>query len=433
MVGVRTTAAPLTLEVWGGVAEELRQDQLKAWTAQHPNRKVNFHDAAAVGTGLEAQRKMAAAVAAHKAPHVVDVDRFQIATYVNWRMFRPLDEYLKRDKYDLAAFAASALEEAKGLDGKTYGLPSSVDNRLLYWNKDLFAQAGLDPEQPPATWEQLRAVALRLTRRGPRGGLEQLGFHPAEGQSTLHTFAWQSGGAFQSQDGRAATLPLAPNQDALQWMADLTQEAGGWASVASFRDTWRDGAQHPFLLGQLAMQYHLDSWAGDVVARHRPELRFGVAPLPVRQTGDAPLTWTGGYSYAMSREAKNSDVAWDLVKWLVSETGWTTAFEAAVARANMQAGGFVPGMTGQPALDRRLAERYQTGRPALDAVPQLASAIMGHSRIRELSIAAADLWDGTIRAQVAALSGTRSARQALEENNALVQRALDQAWTFAPR
>jgi multiple sugar transport system substrate-binding protein len=394
---------------------------------------VNFHTAAAVGTGVEAQRKMAAAVAANKAPHVADVDRFQIATYVNWRMFRPLDDVLKRDRVDLAAFAAPVLEEAVGLDGKTYGLPSSVDNRLLYWNKDRFAQAGLDPERPPATWDQLRAYALQLTRRGPRGGPEQLGFHPAAGQATLHPFAWQNGGAFQSPDGKAATLPLAPNQDALQWLADLTRDLGGWGALAGFRDTSKAGAQHPFLTGELAMQYQVDGWAGDVVARHRPDFRFGVAPPPVRRDGDPPLTWSGGYSYVIGREATSADAAWDLIKWLVSEAGWTAAWDGAVARANAQAGLFVPGMTGQPALDRRLAARYQTGQPALDAVPQQAAALMEHSRFRELSVAAADLWDGATRAHTEALSGAKGVRQALEDNNALVQRALDQAWVFVPR
>ena len=58
---------------------------------------------------------------------------------------------------------------------------------------------------------------------------------------------------------------------------------------------------------------------------------------------------------------------------------------------------------------------------------------MEHSRFRELSVAAADLWDGATRAQTEALSGAKGARQALEDNNALVQRALDQAWVFVPR
>jgi ABC-type glycerol-3-phosphate transport system substrate-binding protein len=438
LLGLRTVTAgaarkPLVLEVWGGVAEDLRRDQLKIWADQQPGRKVNFQSAAAVGTGVAAQRKMAAAVAAHKAPDVADVDRFQIATYVNWRMFRPLDDVLKRDRFDLAGFAAPVLEEATGFDGKPYGLPSSVDDRLLYWNKDLFAQAGLDPEQPPATWDQLRDCALRLTRRGPGGGLEQLGFHPADGQATLHPFAWQNGGSFQSGDGKAATLPLAPNQDALQWLVDLTRDLGGWRALGGFRDTADAGAGHPFLAGRLAMQYQVDGWAGDAVARYRPDFRFGVAPLPVRRDGDPPLTWSGGYSYVIGREANNADAAWDLIKWLVSEAGWTAGFAGAAARASAQSGLFVPAMTGQPALDRGLAARYQTGQPALDAVPPLAAALLEHSRFRELSVAAADLWDGAVRAQTEALTGAKGVRQALEDNNALVQRALDQAWVFVPR
>ena len=155
------------------------------------------------------------------------------------------------------------------------------------------------------------------------------------------------------------------------------------------------------------MQYQVDGWAGDVVARHRPDFRFGVAPLPVRRDGDPPLTWSGGSSYVIGREAKNADAAWDLLKWLVSEAGWTAACEGAVARAKAQGGLFVPGMTGQPALDRRLAARYQTGHPALDAVPQQAAALMEHSRFRELSVAAADLWDGATRAHTEALSGAK--------------------------
>ena len=52
---------------------------------------------------------------------------------------------------------------------------------------------------------------------------------------------------------------------------------------------------------------------------------------------------------------------------------------------------------------------------------------------RELSVAAADLWDGVKVAQAEAVSQTKNAKQALDDNNALVQRALDQAWTFAPK
>jgi ABC-type glycerol-3-phosphate transport system substrate-binding protein len=320
-----------------------------------------------------------------------------------------------------------------GFDGRHYGLPSSVDNRLLYWNKEQFAQAGLDPERAPATWEELRAFAVRLTRRGGRTGLERLGFHVGAGQASLHTFAWQNGGGFQSLDGKTATLPQAPNQDALQWLSDLMADQGGWPAAAAFRDSWSYQEQHPFLTGQLAMQYQLDSWTGEVLAKYRPGTPFGVAPLPARKAGDAPLTWSGGYSYMMGRDVKHADAAWELVKWLVSEAGWTAAYDGEQTRARAVGGVFVPGMTGQPELDRQLHARYQTGVPALDRVPQVAAEQMPHSRLRELSVAAADLWDAVMRAQTEAVSQAKGPRQALDDGNAFVQRALDQAWIFVPR
>src|SRR5207248_11659767 len=126
-------------------------------------------------------RKHSAAVAGGKAPHVADFDRFQVPAYVNWRMFQPLNDFAVKDKYDLVRYAPAVLEEAMGFDKKLYGLPSSMDVRLLYWNKEQFAQAGLDPEQPPATWDDLRRMAVRLTRRGRTGALDRLGFHTTQG------------------------------------------------------------------------------------------------------------------------------------------------------------------------------------------------------------------------------------------------------------
>src|SRR5439155_22046688 len=141
--------------------------------------------------------------------------------------------------------------------------PSSLDVRLLYWNKDQYAEAGLDPERPPATWDELKDFATRLARRG-RSGVERLGFDAQAGQASLHPFAWQSGGGFQSSDGKKSTLSLPPNQLALEWLVDLTKEQGNWPAIKTFRDTWTGEGQHPFLIGQAAMQYELDVFAGDI-------------------------------------------------------------------------------------------------------------------------------------------------------------------------
>lgn len=422
---------PTRLEFWGGPNSEQRKGQVAAWNVKYPNLTVNFQTVDAVGAGVEALRAYAAHVAAGTAPQVVDFDRFQVAAYVNWRMFGAVDGFAKRDKYDLSGFVPATIGEATGLDKRLYGLPSSVDSRLLYWNKQLFAEAGLDPERAPATWDEMRAYAAKLTRR--ETNVERLGFHTEEGQATLHTFAWQNGGDFLSPDGKTATLAQPQNVEALEWMVTIMREQAEAPQAKSFRARMsQEPGRHPFFTGQLAMQYQINNWAGEMLARHQPEMAFGVAQPPVKKAGDKPLTWSGGYSYLISHNVRGQDIAWELIKWLVSEEGWNVAYETEMARAKAAGGVYVPGMTGQPALDKKLIAKFKTGLPALDRVPEIAVDLMQHTRYRNPCIAAADLWEGITRAQEEAVYQQHSAKAALEEHNGRVQRALDQAWVFAP-
>lgn len=432
---------PLTLEIWGGPSPTQRQDQVAAWNEAHPATTVSFVAAPGVGQGVAAMQRLAAAVAAKSGPHLLDIDRFQIAAYANWRLFRPLDDVLRNDHIAPSRFLASTLDEATGIDRRLYGLPSSVDVRLLLWNKRRFEEAGLDPERPPVTWDDLRDAAVRLA--GSTGGrgtpLDRLGFDTQEGQASLHLFAWQSGGAFQTADGRSATLPAPANRQALEWLVDLVAAQGGWPAVATLRRQWAGnpagagGAGHPFLTGHLGMQYQIGDWVGGVLARHRPDLAFGAAPPPVRRAGDAPLTWSGGYSYVITRDAAAPDAAWAVMQWMLSEPAIRRAYDGERTRAEAGGGVHLPALTGQPALDAALLRAYTSGIPALDSAAQVALDLVPAARIRERSLAAADLWDAVIGAQEHAVSGQQSAARALEDRNTPVQRALDQAWTLAPR
>jgi ABC-type glycerol-3-phosphate transport system substrate-binding protein len=180
--------APVPLEFWGGPNEASRRDQVAAWNAANPRVQVQFHAVPAVGQGTQALRTLLAAMAAHAAPDLLDFDRFQIASCTNWRVFRTVDDLLKRDHHDLARFVPVALEEAYGFDGHLYGLPSSVDNRLLFWSKARFGEAGLDPEVAPASWDSLVEAAGRLSTGDGAASRDRLGLDVGEGQGTLHLF-----------------------------------------------------------------------------------------------------------------------------------------------------------------------------------------------------------------------------------------------------
>jgi ABC-type glycerol-3-phosphate transport system substrate-binding protein len=427
---------PVNLEFWGDpptAGSNQRMDQINAWNAKYPNLKVNFGATRTTGQGVEAVQAILAAVAAGTPPDVVDFDRFQTPAFAVKGVWQALDDLMKRDKFDTNRFAPLIIPEAKGItDGKWYALIRSTDNRLIYWNKEAFQEVGLDPEKPPATWDELRQFALRLNKRGGPLGFERIGFHTEEGQSHYHIFAWQNGGSFQTPDGKKGTLPLGQNQEALQWMTDLMRDLGGWASLKTFRDSWGRDAQQAFLVGQLAMVYQTNNYV-TTIARFRPDMKLGVAQPPVKKAGDKPLTWSGGFGYNMIKGTRHVDEAWEFMKWLISEEGWTAGFEGDLGRARALGNTFVPTMTGQPELDKKFYAKYRTGIPALDKVNEIAVPLMQYSRVREPSIAAQNLWDAVKAAQREAISQEKSAKQALEDNQAIFQKALDEAWANTPK
>ena len=437
--GGGSAAAPLkdrkavSLEWWGdappATGTNQRMDQIKAWNDKYPNLQVKYGANAATGQGVEALEKFVAAIASGTAPNGLDFDRFQVATYANRKTFAALDDFIKRDKFDMKKFVPATVDEAMGLDKKTYGIPRSTDCRLLFWNKDLFREAGLDPEKAPATWDDLRQAAIRLTKKNP-AGFDRIGFHTEEGQAHFHIFGWQAGGSFQSADGKKATLTLGPNQEGLEFMTNLMKDIGPWDSLKAYRDSWGKDAQQAFLVGQLGMVYQTNNYIS-TVARFRPDMKFGAAPPPVKKAGDKQMTWSGGFSFVVTRDAKDQDVTWELVKFLSSEEGFAAGFAGDEGRAKGSGGVFVPPMTGQPELDKKMFAKYKTNIVDVDKVPDTAVSLMQFTRFRELSIAAQYLWDGIKKSQVEAISLAKSSTQTLGENNTVVQKALDDAWATA--
>ncbi|HEV2123384.1 MAG TPA: extracellular solute-binding protein, partial [Chloroflexota bacterium] len=386
---------PVSLEFWGDppqTGSNTRTDQIDFWNNKNPNFKVTFGATKTTGQGVTAVQSILASVAAGNPPDVVDFDRFQTTAFTIKGVWQALDDFMKRDKFEASRFAPLIIPEAKGMDGKWYALIRSTDDRLIFWNKEAFQEAGLDPEKPPATWDELRQFAIRLTKRGGPMGFERIGFHTEEGQSHYHQFAWQSGGSFQTADGKKGTLPLGPNQEALQWMTDLMKDLGGWDTLKTYRDSWGKDAQQSFLVGQLGMVYQTNNYAG-TIARFRPDMKFGAAQPPLKKAGDKPLTWSGGFGYNMIKDSKKQDAGWEFMKWLVSEEGISVGHEGDLARNKAAGNTFLPSMSGQPDLDKKFYAKYKTGVAAIDKVPEIAVPLMQYSRVREPSIAAQNLWD----------------------------------------
>jgi len=187
--------------------------------------------------GNSADQKLLIAVSAGTPPGLFWTGRATVAGWGLRGIAQPLDDRLaKSTVIQNDNFIAHALDENRW-KGKVYGLYWSADARILYWNKDLFHAAGLDPEQPPQTWDQFGTVMQRLTKNLSGGDGQVLGFNPtyvSVGTSIWETWFWELGGSYLSADGTHVTIANDAGVGALDWMVKQAQVQGGWNAITSY-------------------------------------------------------------------------------------------------------------------------------------------------------------------------------------------------------
>lgn len=261
----------------------------------------------------EHERKILTAVLSGSPPDVVS----QFVPVVKWASrlaLTPLDAYLRTSRLDTTQFFPALWGEMRW-DGSIYALPVNSTSYALFYNKALFRAAGLDPEQPPATWSDLIAAARRLSVRDGAGRLTQVGFIPDYGNlPTTSLMAWQQDVQFLSADGTTVTMDTPAAQRALQWIGDYYQSYGV-DDLKAFTAGLGSADQHGFLTGRIAMAV-LDLSFLDQTARLAPDLDYGVAPIPTFP-GRPTASSAGSWWLAIPRGAAHPDAAWAFLQFAV--------------------------------------------------------------------------------------------------------------------
>jgi multiple sugar transport system substrate-binding protein len=140
-----------------------------------------------------------------------------VGAYGEQGLVEPLDRWIEASGIDLEDIYPAPLAQCQGLDGGTLCLPWGCDIDALFWNKDLFEAAGLDPERPPQTMEEMAEYASKLTVRDGDGELSQVGFIPDFPRSQADLFARMFGGALYGEEGGALAVNGQAVIDALTW------------------------------------------------------------------------------------------------------------------------------------------------------------------------------------------------------------------------
>lgn len=256
-------------------------------------------------------QKVQTAIMAGNPPDIFMVEISELPTLLTMNAVLPLDDYVKKmEKGYWEDFYAPFRENAV-IGGKIYGIPFQRSTPVFYWNKEAFKAAGLDPEKPPQTWDELRDLAVKLTIRDPKSGdVKQWGVTISGGWNDwlYEAFVRQNGSWLISSDGLKANFDSKEALEALEFWVDLKHRL----KVGPPHSTW--GSTPPdFVGGRTAMLYH--STGILTFLKRSAKFDFGVAFMPKKKTYGAEV---GGANLMIARKIskERQDAAWEYVKWL---------------------------------------------------------------------------------------------------------------------
>ena len=292
-----------------------------------------------------------------------------------------------------------ALMANSRIEGKTWGIPFQRSTIVAYYNKEKFREAGLDPESPPATWDELISMGKALTKDGTYGLMIPSTGYP---YWMFQALAIQNGKEVMSNDGLTTYFDDDAVVGTLEFWQSLSQEHGIMPTGTVEWGTLRQA----FLEGQTAMMWH--STGNLTAVKNNAIFDFGVAELPANVRPGSP---TGGGNFYVFKDTSPEEkaAALKLIEFM------TAPEQAATWSIKTGYMGVSPAAYETEAL-KAYTEEFP---PALVARNQLENAVAEFSTFETARVR-----EGLNNAIQAALTGAKSPADALAEAQAAATRLL---------
>ncbi|MFK7857614.1 MAG: ABC transporter substrate-binding protein [Granulosicoccus sp.] len=389
LMGMATSALAVDLEFYFPVAVGGKAaDTIQALTDEYvaANEGVNI-DAVYSGSYTDTVTKALTASRGGKPPQLSVILSVDMFTLIDEDVIMPFDELVQtpEDKAWLESFYPAFMANSQ-TGGKTYGIPFQRSTPVLYWNKEAFAEAGLDPEMPPATWEETVEMGKKLVTKDDNGNVTRWGVRiPSSGFPywLFQGLTTQNDAILANADGNQTNFDDPKVVEALEYLVALSTEHEVMApGIVEWGATPK-----AFFEGQTAMMW--TSTGNLTNVRENAPFDFGVGLLPAKERFGAP---TGGGNFYIFRESSDEQkqAAFDFVKWITAPdqaakwsiaTGYVAPSPAAWETAAMQAYAkdFPPALVARDQLEFAVAElsTYENQRVTGIFNDALASAITG--------------------------------------------------------
>jgi len=309
----------------------------------------------------------------------------------------PFDDLIKTDadRAWLKSFYPAFMENSQ-TGGKTWGIPFQRSTIVLYYNKDAFKEAGLDPNRPPGTWKEMADYAAKLTKRDAAGNVTQWGVQiPSSGFPywLFQGLALENGVNLMNAAGTEVYYDKPEVIGALQYWLDLINKTKVHPpGIVEWGTTPKD-----FFERKVAMMWTTTGNLTNV--KSNAKFDFGVAMLPAGKQRGSPTGGGNFYIFKKSTPAQR-EAAFKFIKWVTTperaaQWGIDTGYVAVRADA----------------WDTPVMKQYVTGFPpaavARDQLPFAKAELSTHDNQRVTKA----LNDGL----QAALTGTKTPEVAMKD------------------
>jgi sn-glycerol 3-phosphate transport system substrate-binding protein len=357
------------------------------------------------GTYQETIVKALTAMKSGEPPQTAIILSTDMFTLIDEDAVVPFEEVVKpEDQAWLKSFFPGFMKNSR-TGGKTWGVPFQRSTIVLYWNKELFKEAGLDPNKAPATWTEQVEFAKRLTKRDASGNVTQWGIQvPSSGFPywLFQGFTTQNDVLLMNEAGTETYFDRPAVIEALQYWVDLSQKHKVMApGVIEWGTTPKD-----FFEKKTAMMWTTTGNLTNV--RNNAKFDFGVAMLPAGKHRGSPTGGGNFYLFKKTTPAQREAVL-RFVKWMTTperaaQWGIDTGYVAVRPDA------------WQTAAMKKYVEGFPAAAVARDQLPYAVAELSTHDNQRVTKA----LNDGL----QAALTGTKPPAQAMRDAQAEATRVL---------
>ncbi|TBL79493.1 ABC transporter substrate-binding protein [Paenibacillus thalictri] len=306
--------APVKVLMWhymGGNLGKTIDQMVEKFNASQKDIKV---EAVYQGSYDEALNKMKASMDSKSGPTIMQANDGGTRYMVDSKAITPMQNFIDEDKYDLSQYEQNILAYYT-LDNKLNSMPFNTSNLIMYYNKNLFKAAGLDPNKPPATFEEMRKASQALTKNGVTG----ISFS-IESWNIEQLLANQGAEFVNNGNGRTspATESIVNSEAAvktLTWWKSLVD-----SKLALNLGRKVDDVKKAFAAEQIGLMFATTASLREIVNSANGKFEVGTAFLPKPDDAkEGGVVVGGGSLYILNNQPKEAQKAsWEFIKFMLS-------------------------------------------------------------------------------------------------------------------